>query len=499
MVLPENIDDTYPERRPGDRLHQQHHDEIHARVNALVSEVIPQVDSLTQEVTVGRLSSDGLSATIAAKVSTDAPNNATPIGGAFETAVRDRAIVFGGAPSTVASLPPLPQRQIVTSFQSGHGWSASGGSDVNNTDPAAQVMGPQAIKIVTPGTGSGRSAFRFTGLNLDMTGKQFSILVTVVNPTKVTEISLSAGDGTNIANRGIFYAQGSISGADEYTQAGEPVWIDLPWYVTSSSGTGLTRSNIAGAQITVNDDGTGPVTMYVHALAITPIPAPWSTTGTGCLGFSLDDGAASHYTAALPALGRAGFAANVWPICDSIDVAGKMTTAQLIAAQDVFGCHVGAHAYTTASHTAGYGSMTSADRLIDMERNRKWLEQRGLKGHEFLAYPQGQFRGGVLADARSRFVAARTTNSRTMNVLPLRQPDRIRAFTVLASTPLATVTAMMDRAKAANAHVELVFHQLVTASPTGFEWTVADFESAVSYAASIGIPVKTLPQVLAAR
>lgn len=35
MVLPENIDASYPDRSTGDRAHQQHHDEIHATINSL--------------------------------------------------------------------------------------------------------------------------------------------------------------------------------------------------------------------------------------------------------------------------------------------------------------------------------------------------------------------------------------------------------------------------------------------------------------------------------
>lgn len=34
--LPDDIDATYPDRSAGDRLHQQHHDAIHAALSAAV-------------------------------------------------------------------------------------------------------------------------------------------------------------------------------------------------------------------------------------------------------------------------------------------------------------------------------------------------------------------------------------------------------------------------------------------------------------------------------
>lgn len=45
MVLPTNIDTTYADRiNPGDKTHQQHHDEIHTILNALPADVAGEAD-----------------------------------------------------------------------------------------------------------------------------------------------------------------------------------------------------------------------------------------------------------------------------------------------------------------------------------------------------------------------------------------------------------------------------------------------------------------------
>lgn len=42
MTLPVNVDSTYADRSPGDKAHQQHHDEIHAAVNGLPGTYLTQ-------------------------------------------------------------------------------------------------------------------------------------------------------------------------------------------------------------------------------------------------------------------------------------------------------------------------------------------------------------------------------------------------------------------------------------------------------------------------
>lgn len=39
MLLPTNIDATYPDRSPGDSLHQQHHDTIHGTINDITNNI----------------------------------------------------------------------------------------------------------------------------------------------------------------------------------------------------------------------------------------------------------------------------------------------------------------------------------------------------------------------------------------------------------------------------------------------------------------------------
>ena len=76
--LPEDIDETFPDRSPGDKLHQQHHDAIHVALNAAVDPVTGELD-----VSGASLPTGGTTGQVLSKASGDDGDVewATPAGG----------------------------------------------------------------------------------------------------------------------------------------------------------------------------------------------------------------------------------------------------------------------------------------------------------------------------------------------------------------------------------------------------------------------------------
>ena len=84
---------------------------------------------------------------------------------------------------------------MIQTFQPSHGFSGTAGSGgaatiaVNDTSDSA--IGTQSVKIVTSRTGTQSNVYRFNmPTPVDMTGKQFAILLKCDDPTNLKTLSL---------------------------------------------------------------------------------------------------------------------------------------------------------------------------------------------------------------------------------------------------------------------------------------------------------------------
>ncbi|HLN75978.1 MAG TPA: hypothetical protein VK204_02960, partial [Nocardioidaceae bacterium] len=161
------------------------------------------------------------------------------------------------------------------------------------------------------------------------------------------------------------------------------------------------------------------------------------------------------------------------------------------------GWEVAGHAFTFAAHNAGFSTLSAAQLDDELSNLRQWLKANGHKGADLFAYPLGDDNAAVVQSVGQFFSFARQIVRVPLQSLTLDQPLRVRSYSVSSSDSLATLKAVVDRAKASRTWLIFTFHHIVTGTPSaGTEWAAADFTSLVDYIAGLGMPVKTVGEVL---
>jgi peptidoglycan/xylan/chitin deacetylase (PgdA/CDA1 family) len=404
------------------------------------------------------------------------------------------------APASASLLPPKPKRQLIQTFQAGHGWTfqtPSGGTITADTTDYS--IGSQSIKMMTPGlTGStpGVSVYKFGAPAVDMTNKQFALLVKVTNSEALRSINLQFGTGSLAQSSTANFMSNQPEWDMHLGPDGRWSWITIPWN-PALAGTAPNRAAITDFNLTVTDKGTGvPVEFRLGAIAAVPIPSVWTN---GCLTFNFDDGFLSHYTIARPILAAYDFPADAYPVLEQLDKVNGMTTAMLKELQDTNRWLIGAHSDTWANHNRSLASQTADEREQFVRSNRQGLADRGLRGFDFFAYPGGISTGPNYEIAQQFYASARTVNQRQRETLPASDPHKLRIKLVDATVTSAAIAAEIDTAYANNFHLILVFHDIVASGATGGATNKATLQAIVDYAATKGIPVKTTAEVFATR
>lgn len=402
-----------------------------------------------------------------------------------------------GAPA-VTMPPPVGPSTIVTSFQSGHGWVqfGSGTYNVNDTTAGNFIVGSQSLRMTTNGAGA-ITQVRRTGISpaLDMTGKMFALTLRVLDNTHVSSIFVQAGD-TSLANRFNISVQGNASGDDEYIESNKWVRLVVPWRPSTTTGT-PNRAAITDLQVYVFDNNTGN-TVTVQLQQVEIVPEPSTAWPNGVLSFDFDDCYSSQYTAAQK-LSQYRFPGTLYTICDVVGTAGFLTEAQMKEMERVHGWSIAAHAYTKVNHDARLTSLSSTALAEDMRRSREWLASRGFRALDFIAYPGGKFNPTVLDETRRQFGLGRTVKSRQHETWPPSDAYKVRALSIQSTTTVSELQAEIDAAYSNKTWLILIFHRLVSSAGTGNDWLQSDFNTIVDYAATKGIPVRNVEQVITKR
>jgi peptidoglycan/xylan/chitin deacetylase (PgdA/CDA1 family) len=410
----------------------------------------------------------------------------------------------GDPGSDWVALVPQGDGTIITQFQPGHGWTASGtGGSSNLNDTSQQYVGTQCATITSDGLSNNKYlSKKEISPAIDMTGKMLKVAIRVTNTAcLLSYFSLRVDLGTDSKN---FFRFGLHSNqAQQYVTEGDWINIAIPWdtnparyQVTGSPD----RAKVTYLSITIQDNNSGTgVTVNGGQVSIVDEPAAYPY---GVISFTADDSPVSQYDEMYPALAAYGWAGTVYTIADRIGTRDFMTLANLQTLQAA-GWDVAAHAYAGAIHGATYTGSTPEDVAADMDQVIAWLKSNGFKGWRHMAYPSGQFRmpGGTadaLSLARSHFWAARTTQQATMETYPPSDPLKIRAYELSKSVTLEQAESMVDRAVVAKEWLVLVTHKLVTTPSLLTDWTISDFQSLAAYIATQYpmVPVKTVAQVL---
>lgn len=408
-------------------------------------------------------------------------------------------LTSSGRRSCGAVPPPRVDAQPVsvwiTQFQAGHGFTANadGAGSSNLADTADFTLGTQSAFIETDGAGTARTLQKLGLAPIDFTNHDLKVWLKIENVTRLTTLEVSLGDAT-LTNAFRFRLRSTQS--QQFMTNGDWVSFAVPWAASNYTVLGTpNRAAIAGIGIRAIDDATGTkVKVHVNGLALTAEPV--TKFPNGVVSFTFDDGFATMVDPGGTTLAQLGLPATAYVIVDMIGKQNYATLANLKSLAAA-GWDISVHAFTDAHHAARLPTLTASVIEDDIVDARAWLIANGFKGYNHCAYPGGEFNADVLTLAGTYYTSCRLIYQRQQETYLPADARKLRVFYVTNTVPLANVERAIDEAKTSHEWVILVFHQLVSGTPTvSTEWGSSDFATLVAYVAASGVAVQTVDNVL---
>jgi hypothetical protein len=401
-------------------------------------------------------------------------------------------------------------------FQTGHGFSATGGvasSNLNDTTTGNFIRGTQAATITTNATGA-QANIRKTAVTsaLDLTGKMIRLTFKVDDVTHLNKMYFYLGSSA-FSNYFLWVVHTHSASADNYVQSGEWVIVDLQWadvnaasgsYSISATHVPSTRTGFTDFQLAVFDDAAGAVTAHLQSVEI--IPDTTTTFPTGVISITFDDSYQSVYDLARPKMDTYGYRGTIYHIADVIGTNPYLSMPELRSLANFSGWEMAAHAFTSAAHNAGYNTLTAAQVNAEMRNLRSWLYTNGFNSENF-AYPKGHFSSttdGVPIDqiASQYWATSRSIISENIEVFSPPMLQRLRAKTGISSagTSVSSITAaggLLDRCQLNGSWLNLCLHQITTGTVTdSTQISQTDFNTLMDGINSRGIPVLPVSDVM---
>lgn len=201
---------------------------------------------------------------------------------------------------------------------------------------------------------------------------------------------------------------------------------------------------------------------------------------TACL-LSFDDSFASDYDIAFAYMQPLGLKATTYTIGANINVAGSLTTAQLLAMQAAGWC-VGSHGNTNAQLTSTTAPFLQGIGITD--------------GWKHAAYVGGSYDYDIVTTIKAGgFLTGRLANQTVVGPPYISRENAngyyIGAQQISTTVSLATAQGYVDSAIANKRGLALFFHRLVTSGATGNQWNEGDFQDLIDYIVAAGVPLIT--------
>lgn len=396
-----------------------------------------------------------------------------------------------------------PTPTMVTTFQTGHGFTGDGtGGTSNMNDTTQYVNGSQSASRVSNGAG-GNAQITKTGITptIDTTGKFWRLRVMFPDVTHLKTVAFLAGD-TAFAN---YWRWDPVNvstppGDSEATFFSPSEWVTLTlnWHNATVGAGSPSRSNVTALRMTVTDDNTGnPVTFYWNELSLVPDPTPYPN---GVVCFNFDDGYVSQWAEGRRQLSKYGYRGTCFIIGEGVDdVAGNfMTTTQLRRLQDELGWEIGSHAHTFAAHNNRLTSLSPGALDTELRAHRDYMTAQGFHARDLFAHPGGIYNPATLAAVRKYYGCARGTTVRIKETAPPGDQWRMRTRQLGSGILLAAVQAEVDAAYTNKSLYILTAHKFAATAADTITWDIASWNTLVDYVATKGIAVRTLGEVLRA-
>ncbi|WP_324644136.1 polysaccharide deacetylase family protein [Pseudarthrobacter sp. LT1] len=405
------------------------------------------------------------------------------------------------------TFPPKPVVAPLTTFQAGHGWgvaSMAGGTNFT-ADTTDFLIGTQSIKATTNGTGGTVEIISPALSPLNLTGKGIAFQLKVDNPDRLANVILFWGQNNYASFNTSIQAESQGTGASAMLLPTDWTWFYVPANDFSNKTGTVDLSSITNLKIRVTDKNAGPLNVNVQQIGIY---TPKNAYPDGVLSVTCDDSLLSQYTYLPQILGKYGAAATMLLIADQMagsPVFGSNPSTyvqgfnvdQAHELEDKHGYEMGGHAYLTANHNRGMPSLSPQELADELGGLKAWLRSEGFKASDYFAWPVGANDVASTKIARKFFSWARHTGGYYAPAGFPTQPMRHQAVSVTSDTPLATYKSYIDFAKAHGRHLTLMVHQIVASGASGgTNVNKADLVAILDYAASLGMPIRTIGQVM---
>lgn len=423
-------------------------------------------------------------------------SRARPAGASIPSSMQIESLAY------YPSAEPLPVvRTIITQFQPGHGFVATGvsRSDVNDNAAGHFICGTQAATVRTVGDGTTYADLTSTRLRFDSTGSYLAVRYRLSSARGPRSLELDIANDAQFRHfyRWRFADRSSTLGAGfSYDDEWEQIFLSF----ADATATGHpSRSGLTAARLRVRDGGK-PVTVQWQEISLVPEPAELFPRGVATICF--DDLYQTQYLRGRPVLDAHGYRATVAVLRQAIGMAESMTLAELRSLQDDLGWEIGCHADTLAVHRATDIGKPLPEVEVDLRAEKTYLRENGLAGGNMFAYPSGLWNPAVIAMVRKYCQAGRLDFFRTQETFPPANPFKLRACGRISAAAgghtAEMVRGYIDSAAAHRSWLILIFHKIVSGNAAiSTECSLGDFESVISHLAGSGMAVLTAGDVLA--
>ena len=377
--------------------------------------------------------------------------------------------------------PPYMLENVVSNFQTSHGFVEGGTGGSQEDDTTNYIKGNQCLKLTTDGSANAK----FTTLGpispaIDFTGKYPKLWVYVSDTTKIAELWIYASTESDLSKRYTWKLE------DDITQLKSETWCPVTLSFGEATVTSTPdRTDIDYLRLRVTDKGTGAVSVSFGAWSLVDEPLK------GMVSLVFDDGWSSQFSQARLKMDQYGFAGTCYIIPDYIGTSNYMTLAQLKYLQNQLGWDISAHYQTDLT------SLTGPEVEMKLISVKNYLLNNGFsRGANDFAYPNGKYdETTVLPLVRKYFRSARTIAA-FAETFPPADYHKLRVLLVINTTSTASIATAIDQARTNKEWLILIFHKIVTTASAETEYSISNFGTVIDDIASDGILVKRVSDVL---
>jgi hypothetical protein len=381
----------------------------------------------------------------------------------------------GRLPTSPKVTPYVLPQVIVTQFQAGNGFTftaADGSSTVNDTSNF--VIGSQCAKLVTAGAGATTFLLHKGLPAVDMTGKQFVVVIEVDDLTHISSGTLAFLAGSGASSNTSYQWQLASGGTIDQNliQAGLWIYCTLSFADATVNGSPV-KTALTDFYVKVNDDNTGnKVTVRVNAIYAVPDASGTAASGgqgypDGVVSICFDDGFTSQLTNAKPLMDSYGWQPSTYVIWDQIGLSGRLTLTQYQNMQDISGWDVNCHSLTDADHATAFDNLTAAELENNVSQQQAIMAACGFQGTGS-AYPKGQLTPPVRAMCRKYFSYVRGTYNKTLETWPPADIFNLRAVSSISPlsggyspTSISGAGGLIEKTATYKRWLILVFHKII--------------------------------------